>query len=517
MYPYGCLEQTTSSAYPLVFVDEEGAKAVGLKPLSREERARRLDVAFGRLASMQQPKGGFGLWSASGPYEAWLSAYVTGFLQDARDAGFAVPETMLKKSLDDLLEQFQKAPGMQTKPPKEPRRDANGRVADYRDSELIRIAHQRFAEAAHTGYILAREQKAPLATLRTLHNEYRSNARSPLPLVQLGVALKLMGDEARAKEAINDAMKLEYGINPGNSASSSYYWWGEWLGDYGSRTRDLALAYAILQRHNITHERRENLLLDLTNDLGGRRYYSTQERLALFLAARAAGAQSEGADPWQAEVQAGTSSVFTSKASVSQTFDAAALKRGITVTNKGKRPVFIEASVQGASQKPLAPQSDRLSIERSWWSTTGEAIPAGRTFRTGDMMVVRLRAQAKNLHVKDGLIVDRLPAGFEVENMNLSQGPQAQEFAIEGTNVATANTDRRVAHTEYRDDRFVAAVDLDERRLEVFYVVRVVTPGHFVVPAAYVEDMYRPEIRGVGKPETDVVVTDPRAVKTEGP
>jgi hypothetical protein len=29
--------------------------------------------------------------------------------------------------------------------------------------------------------------------------------------------------------------------------------------------------------------------------------------------------------------------------------------------------------------------------------------------------------------------------------------------------------------------------------------------------------MYRPEIRGVGKPETDVVVTDPRAVKTEGP
>lgn len=32
MYPYGCLEQTTSSAYPLVFIDEAGATAYGLSP-----------------------------------------------------------------------------------------------------------------------------------------------------------------------------------------------------------------------------------------------------------------------------------------------------------------------------------------------------------------------------------------------------------------------------------------------------------------------------------------------------
>ena len=41
---------------------------------------------------MQQPQGGFGLWAASNPYEAWLSAYVSGFLQDAKSAGFAVPD-----------------------------------------------------------------------------------------------------------------------------------------------------------------------------------------------------------------------------------------------------------------------------------------------------------------------------------------------------------------------------------------------------------------------------------------
>jgi uncharacterized protein YfaS (alpha-2-macroglobulin family) len=41
--------------------------------------------------------------------------------------------------------------------------------------------------------------------------------------------------------------------------------------------------------------------------------------------------------------------------------------------------------------------------------------------------------------------------------------------------------------------------------------VRVVTPGRYVVPASFAEDMYRPELRGVGRAEPDLVVVDPRA------
>ncbi|MFX7996844.1 hypothetical protein ABTK59_19880, partial [Acinetobacter baumannii] len=90
---------------------------------------------------------------------------------------------------------------------------------------------------AHAGYILAREQKAPLATLRTLHDQYRGNALSPLPLVQLSLALKLMGDEARAKAALDDAMTRGYGYQPDDINN---YWWSQWLGDYGSKVRDRA-------------------------------------------------------------------------------------------------------------------------------------------------------------------------------------------------------------------------------------------------------------------------------------
>ena len=66
--------------------------------------------------------------------------------------------------------------------------------------------HQAQANEAWKLLRLAREQKAPLATLRTLHDQHRANALSPLPLVHLSLALKAMGDEARARQALDDAM-----------------------------------------------------------------------------------------------------------------------------------------------------------------------------------------------------------------------------------------------------------------------------------------------------------------------
>jgi uncharacterized protein YfaS (alpha-2-macroglobulin family) len=510
MYPYGCLEQTTSSAYPLVFIDEAGAQAYKMTPLSREERAKRLDTAFSRLAGMQQQQGGFGLWAANSPYEAWLSAYVTGFLQDAKDGGFAVPEAMHQRAMASLLEQFQKAPGYQTQPPKEIRRDAQGRVADYREVESLRMAHQRLAEAAHAGYILAREQKAPLATLRTLHDTYRGNARSPLALVHLGLALKLMGDEARAKVALDEAMQLPYGIQP-RGVDNDYYYWGEWLGDYGSRVRDQALAYSLLHRHQVAHPRRENLLIDLAEDFNKRQYFSTQERLALFLAARAAGGGKEGdsTQPWRATLQmADKSEPLSSKDSEQRSLTAAALKRGVSVASQSDAPLFVEVAVEGFPVKPLVPKDDRISVERSWWTVKGEATQ-GRQFKTGEMLIVRLRVTSKQ-RIKDGLIVDRIPAGMEIENLNLSQGVQASEFTVENVNVAQAMEDQRIKHREYRDDRFVVAADLDGRKLDVYYLLRVVTPGKFVVPAPFAEDMYRPEVRGVGKGEADITVVNPK-------
>ncbi len=499
-YPYGCLEQTTSAAYPHVFIDEDGAKAVGLEPRTREQRAKFIEGAIGRIAGMQGADGGFRLWSGdSGPYELWLTPYVTSFLVDAREAGFNVPEEMTKRAQAWMTTKLNGAANQFAPLPAAVKPDANGRY-DWRDYELIRNSHQRFAELAHVAYMLARDQKASLSTLRILHDNYRDRAKSPLPLIHLGLALSLMGDQKRADVAFDEAMKKPYGVRTD--------WEWDWLGDYGTSIRDQAMSYALMLRHKISHPLRETLLTTLAERLNkGRGYYSTQERIALFLAARAAGGTVT--DPWEAVIKTADGSTnLSSKASEIKSFDPALAVKGITIENKGANALWLEIEASGYPLKLPIPSVEKMSLERNWFTVDGKPWKGGN-LKVGDMLIVRVTATSKQV-IEDAMIIDHIPAGLEVENLNLSQGPQAGEFTIEGINLAQAMKDERIKHTEYRDDRFVAAVRMNGDKIKLFYMLRVVTPGRFHVPGTYAEDMYRPDIRAYGPSGEAVNVVDPR-------
>ncbi|WP_085316958.1 alpha-2-macroglobulin family protein [Derxia lacustris] len=509
-YPYGCLEQTVSSAYPNVYIDEPTALLWGLTPAAPEERRKRLDSAFSRLAGMQQSRGGFGLWSASSPYEDWLSAYATAFLLDAREAGFLPPEAMLKSSLDNLLAEFQQQPGRQLTLPAGIKPDDKGRP-NWNDRELLRNAHARFDAAAYQGYVLAREARAPLSTLRRLHDEFRGNARSPLPLVQLGIALRLMGDEARAKVALDDAFARPYGLVP--SASG---WWDDWLTQYGSRERDTALALALLLRHNAAPARSGEMLAELVNAFDERRergwgnYHSTQEQAALFLAARGAGsgpADAKGAE-LKLDIDAGgAKEAVSTRGSLQRGWTGDTLKRGIAVTNTGSAALWVEVATEGFPVKPPVIADPRIELDRSWWTVDGKRLST-RELRTGEVYLVRVRATAKQ-PIAQGLVVDRIPAGVEIENLNLVDGQGAGAYTVDGVALAGAMANPRIRHVEFRDDRFVAALNLDGNPVDLYYVVRVVTPGRYGVPPSFAEDMYRPALRGIGKAEADITVVDP--------
>ena len=86
------------------------------------------------------------------------------------------------------------------------------------------------------------------------------------------------------------------------------------------------------------------------------------------------------------------------------------------------------------------------------------------------------------------LLVDLLPAGFEIENASLEGGRNTEELSWLGDLTETR-------HTELRDDRYVAALQFnryDDRSFRLAYTVRAVSPGTYRLPAAYVEDMYEP-------------------------
>jgi uncharacterized protein YfaS (alpha-2-macroglobulin family) len=82
-----------------------------------------------------------------------------------------------------------------------------------------------------------------------------------------------------------------------------------------------------------------------------------------------------------------------------------------------------------------------------------------------------------------------LPAGFEIDNPRLvSSGETGTLSWIENA--------KEPAYSEFRDERFSAAFERRPKDAPVFsvaYVVRAVSPGRYVLPQAYVEDMYRPD------------------------
>lgn len=473
-YPYGCAEQTTSTAYPHVFIDEEAAQKFGLKIYSREKRAEMLEHAIARISAMQAPNGGFSLWGNMSEYEYWLSAYITAFLQDAREQGFAVPETMMSKAKDFLLRGLQD--GVSRLPITPAGSENTGNTWDANPTSY----NSRFGVLAYGAYILARENKVSLATLRQLY-ESRSHAHSGLGLIHLGLALKIMGDPSRSATAIDEGLR---------KTRDTAYWWG----DYGSPLRDAAMSYLLLEKHKVTGISRDNLINTIVNELNGSRYYSTQEKMALFLMGRSYGNEEMG--QWSAELHAGDKpEAMASKGTRFREIHPAELSAGMKVINTYKHNLYAELSLSGNPIKLPAAKNNPIELSRAMFAPDGNAIGA-RPLKVGETVIVRIIARS-NIVIGTGMVVDKIPAGLEIENLNIVQGEQMGAVTIGGINPAQAMTNARIKHVEFRDDRFVAAVRLDSNPITLFYRARVVTPGQFVVPALYAEDMYRPDVFGM--------------------
>ena len=74
-YPYGCAEQITSKALPLLYVDDFATK---IPTIETGELKERIQKAINTVLSFQSSSGGFSLWG-NGSDDFWLGAYVTDF------------------------------------------------------------------------------------------------------------------------------------------------------------------------------------------------------------------------------------------------------------------------------------------------------------------------------------------------------------------------------------------------------------------------------------------------------
>src|SRR5690606_4137066 len=190
-YPYGCTEQTISAAVPWVLSDDAQARRYSLPQRTQQERAGQVANALARLAGMRNASGAYSLWGDGSSQDIWLTAYAAGFMQDARDHGFAIPDDALTRSQAWLLQQLQQSGGRFGTWREQLRRNLNSGRIDRDDMATLRNDHRRFASFAAAALTLARDRQAPLSTVRQLYDRYQERALSPLPLLQLAAAFQL--------------------------------------------------------------------------------------------------------------------------------------------------------------------------------------------------------------------------------------------------------------------------------------------------------------------------------------
>lgn len=473
-YPYGCLEQIVSRAFPYLYLDSEVSKRLGVEAIDDTERADRIEKTIVRVAGMQRSGGGFSLWGGDDSEEAlWLTPYAAHFLLEARDRGFAVPDSMLQKALDRLVEKLKS--------------DARFSVSVKESSpELL------FADKAYCAYVLARLNRAPLGTLRNLYDNHRKLASTRLPLVHLGIALRLSGDIPRGDKAILEGLSKK--------REGFYY-----IGDYGSTLRDTAMAIRLLNQHNVEIPDMQGLVLSLDDLLRNRKYFSTQEQNAIFLAGLSLTGQKKD---WIGGLTVGSETEqISASGRYARRLDAGDLATGISFKNGSQIVLYGSALVSGYPKTAPAPEETRAIIGRQYYTLEGKPL-GEEAFKPGQLILAHLKIVALE-NIYDALIIDLLPAGLELENQNLTHAEKLDTIKIEGVDLKKEMEDQLIRHMEFRDDRFVAAMELREKQTHhLLYLVRVVTPGVYRLPAPYLEDMYRPEIRAIGKESGVVTVKE---------
>jgi uncharacterized protein YfaS (alpha-2-macroglobulin family) len=440
-YPYGCTEQTVSRAMPLLYVNQlASSERLGIDP----DLDGRIKNSIERVLSRQSSNGSFGLWSQESSDDIWLDAFTTDFLTRARERNFDVPQLALQSSLDRLRNFVVNHADLKAE-------DADG-----------------FAYAA---YVLARNHRPIIADLRYAADTKLDVFESPFARAQIAAALSLLGDKGRAQTAFTSALDLLRHVKDQGVSRP----------DYGSRLRDGAGTLALAAESGLPQAELIKASMVVDDARNGRIYTSTQEEAWMVLAAQALAATSKDLTvKVDGEDHKGTFNV---------TYSEEALQaRSVTVQNTSDLPAQSILTVSGNPlvEEPAASQG--YTITREYYKLDGSKADLTKV-KQNDRLVVVLKITEPETKYARLLVVDPLPAGLEIDNPKLmsSDTLSALDWLKQDVTQSTA---------EYRDDRFVVAADRATDQPAFFsfaYLVRAVSPGHYVHPPATVEDMYRPE------------------------
>lgn len=463
-YPYGCIEQTTSSTRPLLFVSQL-VERVDPTLVSTANVEDMVVSGINRVLSMQTSSGGFAYWPGSTEPVAWGTAYATHMLLDARKLKYPVPEDRVASAIAWMGDELTRS---------------EGRVGQD--------GHGEHAEP-YMHYVLAVAGKGRKARAQALVSALDTGAKkAPLTgeqqedLYLLKAALWLSGDRRYEKDlrapdlsAVTDERRNSWSFySDRRRRGMMLSTFQDLFGDAPEGEPLARMVATALESRSSPYYTTQELVWGITG-LGKRLQgtATTYTPATLTVAGKAVAASPEK----DARVADRTWSLARASERASMSLE---------LKEKGSGSVFLILNSEGVRTAPeVRVGGEGLKLKRSWHLPHLETMDV-KTLKAdlGALIYVELEiTNTTGERVQNIAVVDRLPAGWEIENPRLGRSGTVDWVAKE----ALWTPD----YVNVRDDRMEAFGSLQAHETKrLVYAVRAVTAGSFTLPSAEAEAMY---------------------------
>ena len=453
-YPYGCLEQTTSKVFPLLYFSD---LARSVEPMLAAEDSVDYYITSGitKLESMLMSNNYFSYWPGGTYVNPWSSIYASHFLVEARKAGYEVADRVY----DAILE------GLRTRAKFSPDTEGNNNAKQVRTD---------IALATYASYVLAAAGQPDRGTMHYLKNRGASGL-SDYSHFQLAGAFALSGELETALSM------LPVSVSPSFNGKGNPGW--ETGGTFNSPIRAQAIMLDVLAEVNENHPSIPMLVKNLSEATSdGNRWRTTQDNAFTFLALgkimkKQANRNYSGTLKINGEHFADFDATETRY--TDEDWDGARVQ----ITLAGEGNCYYYWSAFGIQRDSFIEEYEReLQVRRRYFNKEGESLTG--TFVHGDLIVAEITVKALTANLENVVVVDMLPTGFEIENPRLESRAGIPWLKAQGF---------KPDYIDIRDDRLIFFGTFPrQRERKFYYALRAVTQGEFTLPPIAAEAMYDP-------------------------
>ena len=448
-YPHGCVEQTTSSVFPSLYLDQ----LLDLSSARKSEIENNIKEGILRIKSMQTANGGIGYWPGNNYANDWGTNYAGHFMLMAEQKGYKLPSGYKSAWI-----KYQTKRSNQWNP----------RASDQRYYFNIE-SHQLMQ--AYRLYTLALANKANVGAMNRLREDSKLTEQAGW---RLAAAYAIIGKKEVAIKLIAQ--------NFYNEPRQRYYYFYT----YGSNLRDISMkleTYSAIGEYNRAYP----LLKDISTALRSKSYYSTQSTaFALISVAKYVQSGTEKGLKFTYTVNGQSKTYSSSQYSLAQiSLPLKASKISVQNTNEGRLFINLHNTGQPLEYKvPSFQENLKMSVEYRDMKNniiSPNSISQGTDFKA----VVKVSNPNTIGDYQDLALSQIFPAGWEIINLRLNDR-------------ASVHKGSAPTYQDIRDDRVYTYFNLKRNETKSFVVLlNAAYKGKYILPAVKVEAMYEGDVKAI--------------------